>query len=42
VDLHPRYLGHNALYHVVQGVGLWLVFVALARPRTSAGARTGS
>jgi hypothetical protein len=26
VGLHPRYFNHNALYHVIQGVGLFLVF----------------
>jgi hypothetical protein len=26
VALHPRYFDHNALYHVVQAVGLYLVF----------------
>lgn len=26
IDIHPRYFGHNALYHVVQAVGLYLVF----------------
>ncbi|WP_041448614.1 hypothetical protein [Anaeromyxobacter sp. Fw109-5] len=26
VALHPRYFDHNALYHVIQAVGLYLVF----------------
>jgi hypothetical protein len=26
VALHPRYLDHNALYHLVEAVALWLVF----------------
>lgn len=26
VALHPRWFDHNALYHVIQAAGLWLVF----------------
>ncbi len=26
VGLHPRYFNHNALYHLIQGAGLFLVF----------------
>jgi hypothetical protein len=28
VGLHPVYFNHNALYHVIQFVALWLIFVA--------------
>ena len=28
VSLHPRYFNHNALYHVVQAVALWLFFAS--------------
>lgn len=28
IAIHPRYFDHNALYHVVQGVALWMIFVA--------------
>lgn len=36
VGLHPRYLSHNALYHVVQGLGFFLLLPAAraaAHPR---------
>ena len=26
IGVHTRYFGHNALYHVVQAVGLYLIF----------------
>jgi hypothetical protein len=26
VALHPRYFDHNALYHLIQAAGLYLVF----------------
>jgi hypothetical protein len=29
VALHPRYFDHNALYHLVQGVALYLLFLGL-------------
>lgn len=40
IGLHPTYLSHNALYHVLQGVSLFLIFVAargllLSVPRRS-------
>lgn len=28
VTLHPVYLDHNTLYHVIQGVALWLIYRA--------------
>ena len=31
VGLHPVYFNHNALYHVIQFVALWLIFVAARR-----------
>jgi hypothetical protein len=27
VGIHPRYFNHNALYHVLQGLGFFLIFV---------------
>lgn len=27
VAIHPVYLNHNALYHVIQGVALWLIYI---------------
>ena len=27
ISIHPTYFNHNALYHVIQGVGLFLVFL---------------
>lgn len=39
VGLHPVYFNHNALYHLVQFVALWMIFVAARR--VSADARTG-
>ena len=27
IGLHPLYFNHNALYHVIQAVALWLLFV---------------
>ena len=29
--LHPRYFNHNALYHLIQAVALWLLFLGLRR-----------
>jgi len=29
VGLHPRYFNHNALYHLIQGIALALLFNAL-------------
>jgi hypothetical protein len=31
ISLHPLYFDYNALYHVVQGVGLFLIYRAAAR-----------
>jgi hypothetical protein len=28
IAVHPVYLNHNALYHVIQFVALWMIFVA--------------
>ena len=28
IGVHPQYLDHNALYHVVQAIALFLIFVA--------------
>ena len=28
IGLHPVYFNHNALYHVIQFVALWMIFVA--------------
>jgi len=37
VAIHPHYFDHNALYHVIQGAGLWMIFlgakcISSARP----------
>jgi hypothetical protein len=36
IALHPDYFNHNALYHLIQGVAFFLIFLgargALARP----------
>ena len=37
ISIHPRYFDHNALYHVIQGAGLWMIFlgarcISFARP----------
>lgn len=37
IGIHPRYFDHNALYHVIQGAGLWMIFlgarcISSARP----------
>ena len=37
IALHPHYFDHNALYHVIQGAGLWMIFlgarcISFARP----------
>lgn len=39
---HPRYLNHNALYHLIQAVALWLLFLGFRsiRPAASGPART--
>jgi len=31
IALHPRYFNHNALYHLIQAVALWLLFLGLRR-----------
>lgn len=28
IAIHPVYFDHNALYHVIQGVALWMIFLA--------------
>jgi hypothetical protein len=28
VTIHPVYLDHNALYHVIQGIGFWMIYKA--------------
>ena len=28
IGIHPRYFNHNALYHVIQGGALWMIFRA--------------
>lgn len=43
VGVHPVYFNHNALYHVIQFVALWMVFVAARRLASRpAGARAAS
>ena len=32
VAIHPLYFDHNALYHLIQFVALWLIFIAAKRP----------
>ena len=37
IVIHPHYFDHNALYHVIQGAGLWMIFlgarcISFARP----------
>ena len=37
IGIHPHYFDHNALYHVIQGAGLWMIFlgarcISFARP----------
>jgi hypothetical protein len=37
IGIHPHYFDHNALYHVIQGAGLWMIFlgarcISSARP----------
>ena len=27
IAIHPHYFDHNALYHVIQGAGLWMIFL---------------
>lgn len=27
IAIHPHYFDHNALYHVIQGAGLWMIFI---------------
>jgi hypothetical protein len=36
VGVHPVFFNHNALYHVIQFVALWLIFVAARREELSA------
>jgi len=31
IALHPRYFNHNALYHLIQALALWLLFLGLRR-----------
>jgi hypothetical protein len=31
LGLHPRYMTHNAVYHIIQGVSLFLVFASARR-----------
>ena len=31
IALHPTYFNHNALYHLLQAVALWLLFLGLRR-----------
>ena len=31
IVLHPTYFSHNALYHLIQAVALWLLFLGLRR-----------
>jgi hypothetical protein len=31
VGLHPRWFNHNALYHLLEGIALAVLFVALRR-----------
>src|SRR5262249_18293226 len=33
VGIDPRYFNHNALYHLLQGAGLFAIFLALWKPR---------
>ena len=28
IAVHPHYFDHNALYHVIQGTALWMIFLA--------------
>jgi hypothetical protein len=28
IAVHPHYFDHNALYHVIQGAALWMIFLA--------------
>jgi hypothetical protein len=35
IAVHPHYFDHNALYHVIQGSALWMIFLA-ARALSSA------
>jgi hypothetical protein len=27
IDLHPEYLNHNAIYHLMQAIGCWLLYL---------------
>src|SRR5436309_2203340 len=36
IALHPTYFNHNALYHLIQAVALWLFFLGLRRPHADA------
>src|SRR5205823_7567612 len=31
IALHPTYFDHNALYHLIQALALWLLFLGLRR-----------
>ena len=31
ITLHPTYFNHNALYHLIQALALWLLFLGLRR-----------
>jgi hypothetical protein len=39
IALHPVYFNHNALYHAIQAVALWLIFVGSASGHASPQAR---
>jgi hypothetical protein len=41
VSIHPRYFNHNAVYHVVQGVALVLLYYGFVRARTTTRERRG-
>jgi uncharacterized protein DUF6962 len=34
VGLHPVWFNHNALYHLLEGIGLAMLFVALRAARS--------
>jgi len=36
IALHATYFNHNALYHLIQAVALWLLFLGLRRLRADA------
>jgi hypothetical protein len=41
VSIHPRYFNHNAVYHVVQGVALVLLYYGFVRSNTTTLERRG-